>query len=163
MGEVSRERLARYAFAYVDFIAQMPVYWSRIGVAFVADTRKIVAEETAHIQLWKGWMKRLPEPADYPRMTELLDTYAGFSSDELLGAVQAFEIQQPAVAETKKTGLLQHYGFTEEDTVYFDEHLHEHEHIEFGTQLSETKADQAGFRRGFNRGAKVVYHSLDLF
>jgi len=162
-GTVTRDQLARYARSYAEFIAAMPAYWARIGQDFSVDTSAIVAEETHHIALWEDWSAQLPQPADYPRMTEVLDTFASFNASELLGAVHAFEIQQPAVAHTKKAGLLVHYGFAATDMVYFDEHLHEQAHIDFGANLAATKASAVELKHGFNRGAEVVYHSLDLF
>jgi pyrroloquinoline-quinone synthase len=162
-GTVTRGQLARYARSYAEFIAAMPAYWTRIGQEFAVDTSAIVAEETQHVALWERWSAQLPQPADFPRMTEVLETFAACNASELLGAVHAFEIQQPGVARTKKDGLLAHYGFAEADTVYFDEHLNEQAHIDFGANLATTKADPVALQNGFNRGAKVVYHSLDLF
>ncbi len=162
-GTVSREQLARYARSYGEFIALMPEYWTRIGQGFKADTARIVAEEAIHAVLWEKWAVLLPEPIAYPRMTEVIEAFADFNASELLGAVQAFETQQPEVARTKKTGLLSHYGFTEEDTAYFDEHLNEQAHIDFGLRLATSKANPGEFQSGCNRGAELVYHSLDLF
>jgi pyrroloquinoline-quinone synthase len=162
-GTVTRGQLARYARSYAEFIAEMPAYWARIGQDFGVDTSAIVAEETQHIALWEKWSAQLPKTADYPRMTEVLDAFANFNASELLGAVQAFEIQQPGVARTKKDGLLAHYGFAETDTVYFDEHLNEQAHIDFGAGLAADKANLVELQKGFNRGAEVVYRSLDLF
>ncbi len=162
-GTVTREQLARYARSYAEFIAEMPAYWSRIGRSFGADTAKIVAEETVHIELWEKWPAELPVPATYPRMTAVLEAFAAFTPSELLGAVQAFEVQQPGVARTKKDGLVAHYGVAEADTRYFDEHLNEQAHIDFGRRLAEAKAEPAEFQRGFQRGAELVYHALDPF
>jgi pyrroloquinoline-quinone synthase len=162
-GAITRVQLARYARSYAGFIAQMPVYWARIGADFQVDTSKIVAEEAAHAALWDVWSAQLIEPAACPPMTEVLDAFAAFTPSALLGAVQSFEVQQPAVARTKKDGLLAHYGFTETDLAYFDAHLYEQEHIDFGRRLAAAKATPAQYDHGFNHGAKVVYRSLDLF
>jgi len=162
-GTVTRDQLARYSRSYAEFIAAMPSYWARIGQDFGVDTSALVAEETQHIALWEKWSAELPEAKDFPRMTEVLDTFASFNASELLGAVHAFEIQQPGVARTKKDGLLAHYGFAEADTVYFDEHLNEQAHIDFGANLAATKANPVELQNGFKRGAEVVYRSLDLF
>jgi len=162
-GAVSREQLARYAHSYGEFIALMPDYWTRIGQGFKADTSKIVAEETVHALLWEKWTALLAEPSSYPRMTEVLEAFTGLTTSELLGAVQSFEIQQPDVARTKKAGLMAHYGFVATDTVYFDEHLREQEHIDFGQRLAAAKANPIEFQSGFNRSAELVYRSLDMF
>ncbi len=162
-GHISRDQLARYAGSYAEFIGEMPAYWGKIADGLGADARTVVAEETAHIALWEKWSARLPAAHDAPRMSELLDGLAGMTPSALLGAVHAFEIQQPGVAHTKKDGLIKHYGFSAEDTVYFDEHLNEQAHIEFGEKLARTKANAAEFKAGFEKGAELVYRSLDLF
>ena len=162
-GTITLDQLSRYAKSYAEFIAQMPVYWQRIADGLGADATTVVEEESAHIGLWDKWSARLPESAGFPRMTEVLDSFAGMTPSELLGAVHAFEIQQPGVARTKMDGLEKHYGFTADETTYFAEHLAEQEHIDFGTQLAATKANAEEFQRGFDAGAEKVYRSLDLF
>lgn len=162
-GTITVDQLARYSRSYAEFIAQMPVYWNQIAKAFGVDASKVVAEEIRHSELWGKWAARLPAPSNHPHMTEVMNAFEAFTPSELLGAVHAFEIQQPGVARTKKDGLLAHYGFIEAETVYFDEHLNEQEHIAFGEQLACAKADPAQFQRGFDHGAELVYRSLDMF
>ncbi len=162
-GKVTQDQLARYARGYAEFIGLMPAYWARIGQGLNVDTSKLVAEETAHAVLWEKWAAKLPEPSTHPRMTAVIEALDKLSPSELLGAVQAFEVQQPEVARTKKDGLLAHYGFAEKDTVYFDEHLKEEAHIEFGSRVAAAKAKPQEYQHGFELGAKWIYHSLDSF
>ena len=82
---------------------------------------------------------------------------------ELLGAIHSFEVQQPEVAKTKKEGLLNHYGFSEADTTYFDEHMNEAEHIEYGRKLANDFAVKSDFEKGFSRGSEIFYNALDRF
>lgn len=166
-GEVNREQLADYAASYQRFMDRVPNYWQRVldGLE-VEDPRggAIVDEERQHAELWEQWRVELPGTTDPPTLTDLFEALEGMSPSELAGALHAYETQQPAVAETKKGGLLEHYGFDEGELAFFDEHIEgEDEHIAFGADVREEYADTVAFDRGFRRGANVIYRSLDAF
>jgi len=161
-GTVTVEQLSRYAESYAELIAAMPACWERIGRELGADTSAVAADEYHHIALWQWWARRLPRPANAPRLAAALELCRDSSAAELLGAIHAFEVQQPEVARTKRDGLLAHYGFDAADLAYFDAHMDEAEHIAFGRALAATQ-DQAAIGRGFARGADVFYHALDAF
>lgn len=165
MGQITPKQLSEYHNSYSEFISEMPNYWSKIALAFdkTIQAQQIINEEAMHIDLWAVWKAKLPEVDSFPRMTEVLDSLADMTPSELLGAIHAFEIQQPEVAKSKKEGLLKWYGFDEGETVYFDEHIAEEDHIRFGNYLADNFADKVEFERGFRKGAKLVYHGLDLF
>lgn len=165
-GEVSMSQLANYHKSYSEFIELMPQFWQKINDGFQVDTaeaREVVEDEKSHIDHWAKWAHRLPETDSYSRMSDVIDTLKEMTASELLGAIQAFEMQQPEVAETKKAGLLEHYGYEESDTTYFDEHMEEEEHIAFGNDLKEKYAVQQEYENGFATGAKLYYDALDLF
>lgn len=162
-GEVRPEQLSRYARSYAGFIDRMPTYWQRIGDALGADVAAVIADESEHAVLWGQWSAGLPAVTDAPRMDEVLDLFATLPADGLLGAVQAFEVQQPEVARTKRDGLLQHYGLGEQDVRYFDAHLREEAHIALGARIAATLPRREGYDAGFRRGAEALYRSLDLF
>jgi pyrroloquinoline-quinone synthase len=165
-GDVTTDQLADYAAAYQTFMDRVPGYWKRVldGLS-VEDPRgdAVVAEEREHADLWAAWRADLPETADAPALTVLFEALDGMSPSELAGALHAYETQQPAVAETKKAGLVEHYGFAADELAFFDEHVDEDEHIAFGAEIREEHADAAAFDRGFRQGAEAVYHSLDAF
>ncbi len=164
-GTVTMDQLAKYSKSYADFIELMPSYWERITTGLNANTEdslKIINEEKSHIELWSQWSDLLPATDTYPKMTELLNAFELMSPSELLGAVHAFEIQQPEVAVTKKEGLLKYYGYNESDLNYFDEHVNEQDHIDFGDKL-KPMANQQEFINGFNVGQELIYSGLDLF
>jgi pyrroloquinoline quinone (PQQ) biosynthesis protein C len=144
----------------------MPVYWQKVldclGVKEETGS-EIVKEETEHIALWKRWSSQLESVSSFPAMTNVLGEFEKMNPSELLGALHAFEIQQPAVAKTKKEGLINYYGFTLETTIYFDEHMNEQKHILYGEKIAEIFADKKDFQNGFERGSELVYKSLDLF
>lgn len=165
-GEISTETLSAYHQSYAELIRRLPSYWQRVVDAFQQDLPRgasIVGEEIQHIPLWELWGRHLSPPHSSPCLDELIDALDRMTPSELLGAIQAFETQQPEVARTKKEGLRRFYGFREEDLVYFDEHLDEKNHIAYGSWLGENFADRKGYQEGFAQGAKLIYRSLDKF
>jgi pyrroloquinoline-quinone synthase len=166
MGEVSQEALATYHRSYADFIQRIPSYWQTVVNSFQPESTlgtTIVQEERDHIILWELWGKTLKTPDDFPRLQNIIDAFDSMTPSELLGALHAFEVQQPEVARSKKDGLLRHYGFHERDLAYFDAHQMEERHIEYGRWLSELYANKDEYQDGYSRGAELVYKSLDHF
>jgi pyrroloquinoline-quinone synthase len=165
-GELSTETLSAYHRSYGEFIKRFPSYWQRVVDTFQQDLPRgasIVNEESEHILLWELWGKGLNQPPSFPRLNALVDAFDHMAPSELLGAIQAFETQQPEVARTKREGLLRFFGFREEALAYFDEHLDETNHIAYGTWLGENFADRREYGEGFERGAELLYRSLDRF
>ena len=165
-GEVTPEQLSNYHKSYAEFIELMPQYWEKISNAFAKDSelaKEVIADETGHIELWQKWFGRLPQTDSFPKMTEVINSMSNMTPSELLGAVQAFEMQQPEVAKTKKEGLILHYGFTEKETLYSDDHMVEEEHIQFGNYLRENFANKDEYQKGFDKGAELFYNGLNLF
>ena len=121
-GTVTREQLAKYAASYAEFIGKIPDYWKKVISEFVPRSlvgKIVINEERKHIQMWDNWYSHLEPAVDFPKMSEFLSNFEKMNSSQLLGALHAFEIQQPEVATTKKMGLLQYYGFQEKELVYF--------------------------------------------
>ncbi|MDZ7743987.1 MAG: hypothetical protein U5Q03_20200 [Bacteroidota bacterium] len=165
-GKVSMEQLSKYAASYAEFIGRMPVYWKRISDAFDTDNPdllKIENEEQEHIALWESWTSKMDRSNEYPKMDKIFEAFDNMSPSELLGAVHAFEVQQPEVAETKKRGLIGHYGFSASDLSYFDEHMQEEAHIKLGIAMADKHADHEQFKSGFETGSRLIYEGLDLF
>lgn len=165
-GQVSVESLAAYHRSYARLIERMPSYWQVVLDTFEPDTDSVppvVEEERSHAVLWEQWGRRLKTPTEVPGMQTVLDALEGMTPSQLLGAIHAFEIQQPGVARTKKEGLIAHYGFDRTDLKYFDEHENEHAHITLGQQLASECADKKEFDEGFVSGARLFYRGLDEF
>lgn len=165
-GEITLEQLAKYHSSYNEFIELMPTYWQKIIESFNADSKfaqSVVEDETEHIALWQTWKSKLPQVDSFPSMNDVAAELDAMTSSELLGAIHAFEMQQPEVAVTKKEGLLCHYGYESAELKYFDEHMDEEAHIAFGRQLAKQSANQEEFRRGFDRGAEIFYNALDKY
>jgi pyrroloquinoline-quinone synthase len=165
-GEVTPATLAAYHRSYHDLIRRVPEYWQRVIHAFRPEfpgEHPVVSEERRHIRLWEQWGERMAPPADFPRLNNLTDALDSMTPSQLLGALQSFESQQPEVARTKKEGLIRHYGFSEGELAYFDEHQNEEGHIRFGRELAGRHADREEFKEGFTRGSELLYASLDSF
>ncbi|MBM2816466.1 MAG: coenzyme synthesis protein [Ignavibacteria bacterium] len=165
-GNVSPRSLASYSDAYMAFIEGMPVFWNKIVEGLNAQSPfsdKIIKEEQYHIELWKKWSAKLTTEYERVSLDDIVARFNEMTPSELLGAIHSFEMQQPGVAQTKKEGLIKFYGFTEEELVYFDEHLNEEPHINFGKFLFEKYSKKKEFIKGFHEGAELIYHSLDRF
>ncbi len=164
-GEITRDQLSCYARSYFDLVKMMPVFWENAVKGLKAESGesdKVIKDERFHIELWREFMAMF-EGNDHKEMEDVVEEFMSMSPSKLLGAVHAFEVQQPDVARTKAEGLVKHYGFRKDETKYFDEHLNEAAHIQFGSALAEKHADTKEFADGYAEGAKIVYHALDRF
>jgi pyrroloquinoline-quinone synthase len=122
-GELSREELQTYAGQY------------RHAVAAVADAAKQAAvlgddghaaEEAVHLTLWDAWAASLgggrAEPS--PETAECAERWAPADALAATAVLYAVESAQPAIAETKLRGLLEHYGYRQDSPAlsYFRVH-----------------------------------------
>jgi len=165
-GEISQPTLAAYHRAYGEFIRQIPSFWETVVNALHPNDplgASVIQDETDHILLWEEWGDTLTPPETVPTLTGLTAELQRMSPSGLLGALQAFETQQPEVARTKREGLLAHYGFERATLRYFDEHEREEDHIRYGGRLAAASADPEEFQNGLHRGAEIFYRSLDVF
>ena len=120
-GCLPRESLARYANEYGAFITLIPRGWASHG------DEEMAAEERAHVELWREFAAALGvdigEPNN-PAVRELVATAEGLFADAAasLGALYAFEAQQPRTAATKLAGLRKHYDLSPAAHAYFAAH-----------------------------------------
>ena len=120
-GCLPREALARYAGEYGTFISLIPQGWASHGDEAMA------AEEREHVELWRDFAEALGVDigkAKTPAVRELVATAESLFSDATtsLGALYAFEAQQPRTAATKLAGLREHYNLSEKAHTYFAVH-----------------------------------------
>lgn len=126
-GELSLETLRSYAREYGAFISTIPQGWEAV------DDAEIAAEETEHIDLWADFATGLDttvSEAQIPQVKSLVETANELFSERAtaLGALYAFEAQQPATAASKLAGLKAFYQFPKKVEPYFETHAHnEHE------------------------------------
>jgi len=120
-GRLTKEQMAVYASKYGSFIQLISEGWE------VAGEQTIATEEQEHYTLWKLFAKSLKATdtgAGVREVNELVNSvknsfgsYAG-----ALGALYAFEAQQPATASSKLEGLKKHYSSWQADETYFTIH-----------------------------------------
>jgi pyrroloquinoline quinone (PQQ) biosynthesis protein C len=86
-------------------------------------------EESDHVALWDGFARAVgadPDAEPLPETADCAATWAGADRpllDRLVG-MYAIESAQPAIAETKRAGLIEHYGVSDpQATAYFDIHV----------------------------------------
>ncbi len=120
-GELPVEALCTYAREYGVFIATIPKGWETINDA------EIAAEETEHIDMWADFANGLDtvvSEAEIPQVKALLQTADTLFSEPVtaLGALYAFEAQQPATSESKLAGLQAFYQLPKTVEPYFEVH-----------------------------------------
>jgi pyrroloquinoline-quinone synthase len=125
-GELTREELARYAGEYRHAV---------VALARTAKKAGLHAEEEAgHISLWDDFASAVGARAREPLAETRCCASAWAGAPDELGAaaiLYAIESGQPAIAETKLRGLVEHYGFGDgsPEVEYFRLHAErDHEH-----------------------------------
>ena len=122
-GELPVEALRSYAREYGAFISMMPEGWETLNDAEIAE------EETEHIDLWADFAAGLDTTvteAQIPQVKTLMETADELFSEPAtaLGALYAFEVQQPATAQSKLAGLKAFYQLPKSVEPYFETHSH---------------------------------------
>jgi pyrroloquinoline-quinone synthase len=118
-GTLPRETLARYAAEYGRFIAAVPEGWAALGYDAHAE------EERHHVELWSQFKSALAARADRCEEVDALvsETSKAFASRATaIGALYAFEAQQPATSKSKLDGLREHYDVGAAGEAYFELH-----------------------------------------
>merc|ERR1719464_6935 len=121
-GTLAESDLKLYSQEYHHFISSIPAGWEKLGNAEHA------AEEVEHADLWAKFTKSLNTdlaPGKVDGMVNLTKTAnKNFTSSEAsaVGALYAFEVQQPSTSRTKLTGLAKHYSHLETNGEYFEHH-----------------------------------------
>ena len=117
MGTLPVEKLRDYAGEYARFVDTIDEGWDRIGETHYAE------EERVHEQLWAQFRLTISSYNESRRpATETLVTAArnNFKSEaEAVGALYAFEAQQPNTSQSKLDGLKEHYNVGEKGEEYF--------------------------------------------
>ena len=123
IGELPIEALRSYAREYGAFISTVPHGWETVGDAETA------AEEIEHIDLWTAFATGLDtsvSEAHIPQVKTLVGTANALFSERAtaLGALYAFEAQQPATTQSKLVGLKAFYQLPKTVEPYFETHAH---------------------------------------
>lgn len=120
-GSLPVEALKTYAADYGAFIAYIDRGWERVG------NSEHAAEERVHAGMWDQFARALGtltgKPAT-PEVAALMEISRRLfnSKPSALGALYAFEAQQPVTSEAKLKGLRSHYPLPESAHTYFMVH-----------------------------------------
>lgn len=145
-GELPVESLQSYASEYGAFVRQLPVAWAAVG------QEETVQEEHEHARLWDSFAACLETSVVEPAQLEtkdLLKSFANASQGEAtaLGALYAFEAQQPQTTADKLDGLRLHYDVASAGETYFEVHANDqHEAVWLLDRMAElppVEQDQA--------------------
>lgn len=126
-GTLPQSALETYAEEYGAFIKFMPQGWNTLNDIETAH------EEEEHIALWGEFAEGLNTSVSTASIKEVVSltesTQMLFSEEATaIGALYAFEVQQPETANTKLAGLKQFYDLPSSTETYFQTHSHnEHE------------------------------------
>jgi pyrroloquinoline-quinone synthase len=126
-GTLPQEALRTYAREYGALISLMPSGWETLA------DHGIAQEEREHLDLWNDFARGLGTEigqAHRPQVRKLVETAQHLFAAPIsaLGALYAFESQQPATAQSKLEGLRVFYDLPQIVEPYFEIHSHnEHE------------------------------------
>jgi pyrroloquinoline-quinone synthase len=117
-GELTRSELAFYAGEYRHAVTALA------DTAAAAGDVEHAREEAEHVDLWDAFADALEAPLDREPTRETAacaEAWARTDRLEALAVLYAVESAQPAIAETKLRGLVDHYGFAPDGdgTEYF--------------------------------------------
>jgi pyrroloquinoline-quinone synthase len=159
-GTLPRPKLAAYASEYAPFIAAIEIGWRSVGNEGHADTEK------EHARLWGAFREALG-PASEPRCPEaraLVEQMEGMFADpvESVGALYAFEAQQPSTSRSKLDGLRAHYAIDDGATAYFRIHADDYGEREELRGLASrlTASDGARARDACERACRAMWSAL---
>ena len=152
-GELSREELAFYAGQYRHATVAIADLSGAVAdsapAAERADLRRHAAEEAVHVRLWDGFVDAVGGHAAAAPTAETARCVEAWTADDdrlcQLVRLYAIESGQPAISQTKREGLAEHYGIGDcAGNEYF--RLHEKadvEHAAEGRSLIEAHLDGA--------------------
>lgn len=128
-GTLPPDALRTYAHQYGAFISLLPLGWQQLNDSATAQ------EEEEHTELWAEFAQSLDThigEARIPEVKQLVETAYFLFEDSAtaLGALYAFEAQQPATAQSKLEGLRTHYRLPAGVMPYFEIHARNHHEAE---------------------------------
>jgi pyrroloquinoline-quinone synthase len=147
-GELTREELARYSGQYRHAVEAIASLSEQAAEALPGrdELRRHAAEELGHIRLWDGFVGAVGGQTDAVPTAETSECVEAWAAQgealELLARLYAVEASQPAISRTKRTGLLERYGFEDgAGTAYFK--VHEGRDVEHAAEVRELISELA--------------------
>ncbi|MEW5884288.1 MAG: iron-containing redox enzyme family protein [Armatimonadota bacterium] len=130
-GTLPMEMLSRYAVEYGELVGTIPAAWEALG------SREYAAEERYHHSLWEKFAAEVHSGTEEPwtgagetPLSVTARCLFGDARPEALGALYAFEVQQPVTSRVKLDGLKDHYRLGVEAQEYFEEHADKWHEVE---------------------------------
>ena len=121
-GTLPQAALAEYARDWGSFVRVIDMGWETVG------KREYAAEERVHAELWDDFAAaldtRATDNAQIPALAQLRSTAERLFATPAtaLGALYAFEAQQPSTSKSKLDGLRAHYNLESKAEYYFAVH-----------------------------------------
>jgi pyrroloquinoline-quinone synthase len=120
MGTLPMEKLRDYANEYGRFVGTIADGWEALGEQHYAD------EEREHERFWASFQLAIASgrATGRPQTDTLVTAAKNLFADKAaaVGALYAFEAQQPHTSQSKLDGLNEHYKVSEEGKHYFEVH-----------------------------------------
>jgi pyrroloquinoline-quinone synthase len=163
-GTLPLETLSTYAAEYGEFIGAVPAAWRALGEEGIARV------EDGHGKLWGAFARSLGHPVRTPEVPAVAALCRDFramaaSPATALGALYAFEAQQPKVAQSKLDGLERHYRAQcpEVSVSYFAAHVDDYEEPAMleAKLAGMSPAEQAEAREACDRMGQALWGALD--
>lgn len=183
-GTLTRDDLAFYSTQYWRQVEAFPGYLETVATRVPdAGARRAIEANLAderdddHPGLWLDFAAALgvdrdavvsstPEPETLACVQAFKNAVAAASPQFALGMLYGYESQTPAVAETKISGLREHYGIDGPGVAYFE--LHGELDVEHSTEMAEAidtiASDDVGTldaAAGAKAGAEAIWTLLD--
>ena len=163
MGTLTTENLGLYAVQYGEFIDRIAVGWQAAGDEATAE------EEREHARLWSDFAAGVdavrPAAHRLPEISSLVSLIDELFSDraQALGALYAFEQQQPGTAQSKLDGLRKYYTLPDDAYVYFDIHKADFDEPTWlAEQIEMLSEDEfAKARSACDRMSNALWRGLD--
>jgi len=160
-GTLPMDALKVYASEYGGFIRTLPAAWETLALP---ETSR---EEWEHAGLWDDFSAALgatPSAPAIPETKKLTDVATGLFGrpSTALGALYAFEAQQPATSASKLQGLKDHYALPAAAQRYFEVHAgNDHETAKIlELALALPPDEQAEAIRACERMAEALWNGL---
>lgn len=160
-GTLPEWMLAIYGEQYGHFVGTIAEGWETLGETFYAN------EERDHEVLWADFKAAVEaQKADRLPGTEILEIAARNlfkSKPEAIGALYAFEAQQPYTSRAKLDGLDEHYSVSDAGKEYFRVHADDIAEVEVLKKYAEALSEEE-FERAKTACAIVcsaMYGALD--
>lgn len=141
-GTLPQEALRTYAGEYGALISLMPSGWETLADYVIAQ------EEREHLELWNDFAQGLGAKAGQAQIAQvrkLVETAQRLFSvpNTALGALYAFESQQPATAQSKLEGIKSFYNLPQTVEPYFEVHSHnQHESEKLLSRIELLSSDE---------------------